>query len=288
MLELGIGADIVRGIGWVFTLAFFAALALALWRGKTRRRKLINVGLVLLVFIGPALPGMYRSFETKQKYANAKALFDERCKTAGEKIYQTVDNVEGVLLLNVRPGVENILANEANPNWLDAGLPNERGGEEYIASFLMWEQHQDKRNPRGGLNYAPSDLPGYRYVDVKSDDSTIYRYTLAEPGNPDSAKLSKSILKGKPAQYAVSFVNIRNEADRQHWVAGTTVTVTDTQSAEVLAESTWYAIEPGQGSRAGTRQPWRFALSCPDIRGSRERTPTRFFVDQVLKPKKGE
>ncbi len=30
-------------------------------------------------------------------------MFDERCKTAGYKIYKTVENVEGVTLLNVWP-----------------------------------------------------------------------------------------------------------------------------------------------------------------------------------------
>lgn len=33
-----------------------------------------------------------------------RALFDERCKTvAGEKIYRTVEDVEGIVLLKVRP-----------------------------------------------------------------------------------------------------------------------------------------------------------------------------------------
>lgn len=284
MLELGVGADIVRGIGLLYLLAFLGALTFVLWYGRTWARKLVYGSLVMLIFIGPALPGMYRTSESQSKYVKAKALFDERCKTAGERIYRTVEGVEGVLLLNVR--ADDKLANEANPKWPDAGLPNERSGEDYIASFLMWEQHQDRRNPRGGLNYAPSDLPGYKYVDVQGGDDMVYRYALAEPGNPDSAKLSKLTLKEKSARYAVSFVNIFNEADRQSWVAGTTVTIVDTQTSDVMAESTWYAFEPGQGSRDGARQPWRFALSCPDIRGSQERSPTRFFVDQILKPKK--
>src|SRR6218665_2453541 len=32
-----------------------------------------------------------------------KALFDERCKTAGAKVYKTVEDVEGVLLQEVWP-----------------------------------------------------------------------------------------------------------------------------------------------------------------------------------------
>ena len=43
MLELGIGADIVRGIGLLIWLAFFACLALALWIGKNRRNKVMGL-----------------------------------------------------------------------------------------------------------------------------------------------------------------------------------------------------------------------------------------------------
>ena len=113
---------------------------------------------------------------------------------SGGKDIRTVEHVEGILLLNVR--ADDRVANEANPNWPDAGLPNEMGGEEYIANFLKWEQHQDKRTPRGYLNYALSDQPGYRYVDVKGDNGVIYRYALADPRNPDSTKLSKERSKG--------------------------------------------------------------------------------------------
>ena len=228
--------------------------------------------------------GLSSEQEYRERYAKAKALFDERCKTAGEKIYQTADGVKGVFLRNVR--ADDKLVNEANPKWPDAGLPNERSGEEYIATFLMWEHNQDKKNPRGGLNFTPSDLPGYEYVDVLGGDGLVYRYTLAEPGNPDSTKLSKSTLRGEPARYTVSYVNILNDSDRQSWVAGTTVTIVDAQTSKVMAESTWYALEPGQGSKAGARQPWRFAQTCPELKSWSDWYPTRFFVDQILKPEK--
>jgi hypothetical protein len=125
-------------------------------------------------------------------------------------------------------------------------------------------------------------------VDVKSEDGVISRYTLSDVKNPDSNKLSKALLRQAPARYAVSFTNMIDSDDRAKWVAGTTVTITDTRSAEVIATSTWYSFEPGQGSTAGYRSPWGFARTCPDLRGSAARSPTRFFVDRVLKPKKGE
>ena len=218
--------------------------------------------------------------ERKGRYEKAKALFDERCKTAGEKIYRIVDNVEGVLLLKVRPSAKDADFND--PYWPDAGLPQQFGGEDYIQSFIAWE-HQQRRPERGYLNSHPTDgekyvtLPGYTFVDVTEDDGAIYRYRFEKP--PSSA-MRKERLHGTPARYAVSFRNLVNhQGDRTHWVAGTTVMITDTQSKEVVAEKTWYSSEPGLGSRAGARTPWVSATTCPGLReGEAMRFPTRFLL----------
>ena len=290
MLELGAGADILRAVGWLYLSLMVLLTGVALWFPEHWWQKVIGALVVLLVFAGPAyLRGRERAQlvdEHKARYEKARAAFEERCKTAGEKIYRTVDDVDGVLLLNLR--ADDRIENEANPNWPDAGLPEEMAGQEYVSTFLQGEQHQDKRSPRGYLSYAPTALPGYRYVDVKADANTIYRYTLSDPGNADSSRLSKEVLVSKPARYAVSFTNMIDPQDRAVWVAGTKVDITDTQTGEIVATSTWYSFEPGQGSKAGARQPWRFARTCPELRSWTARAPTRFFVDQVLKPKRGE
>ncbi len=288
MLELGIGADIVRGIGLLIWLAFFACLAFALWIGKNRRNKVMGAVLVILLFIAPAAPGIYRTVGYKHNYAKAKALFDERCKTAGEKVYRTVDGVEGVLLTATRP--DDRAANRANPNWASAGLPNEAGGEDYVRSFLSWE-HRQYSDQRGYLNSEPvnpsgfQSFRGYRFVDVGEADGVVYRYRFERP---PSSKLSRVPVTGEKARYAVSFTNAIDSNERALWVAGTTVKVTDTRSGELVALSTWYSIEPGQGDIGGARAPWGFAQTCPNLLGSAERSPTRYFVDQILKPIKGE
>lgn len=230
--------------------------------------------------------GLSSEKEYQERYAKAKALFDEKCKSAGERIHKTADSVEGVLLLNVRPS--GIAEHRANPNWPDAGLPDEAGGEDYIRTFLSWE-HQQFPPRRGYLNSHPNNLsgylvfPGYTFVDVK-DGSDIYRYTFQKP---PSNELSKSMVSSTPARYAVSFRNMTDEADRAMWVAGTTVTIADTQTNETIAEHTWYSFEPGQGSRAGGRAPWGFAKTCPELNGGRGGS-TRMFVDKILKPKQEE
>lgn len=286
MLELGIGADIFRATAWALRVLFVALIVLALWRGRTWKLKIFYVTVTVLAFASPMFPEIARKKKHEQQYEKARAVFDERCKTAGEQIYKSVDEVEEILLLDLR--ANDRTKSEANPNWPDAGLPNEYSGDAYIANFLAWEHHEDKRNPRGYLNQTPSDLPGYRYVDAKDAKGVMWRYTLTKPGDPGYPRLAKVELKSSPARYAVSFTNLINPSDRQHWVAGTTVLVTDMQTSEVLARATWYSFEPGLGSTAGGRQPWRFARSCPELRGGQEQAPIRFFVDRVLKPKKGE
>ncbi|MDH6170899.1 hypothetical protein M2282_006079 [Variovorax boronicumulans] len=268
-----------------FIALFVVLIALSLFRGGTWKLKLFYVTVTVLAFISPKIPDFFPNRDFEKKYAKAKAVFDERCKTAGERIYRTVDDVEGVLLLNVRPAA-NTSVDGADPNWPDAGLPNEPGGKNYIANFLQWEHHQDKRSPRGYLNQDPSDLPGYRYVDAKDKDGVVWRYTLAKRDEPSYPFPTKTEVKDQPARYAVSFTNLIDPEDRKLWVAGTTVSVTDTQTGEILAQATWYSFDHALGGSTGGRLPWSNAKSCPALQSWSARAPTRYFVDQVLKPKR--
>ncbi len=59
-------------------------------------------------------------------------MFAERCKTAGEKIYRTVERVQGVRLLNLRP---NKVERDGQFARYDP-YGYEGGGDWYIMSFL--------------------------------------------------------------------------------------------------------------------------------------------------------
>lgn len=282
--------DLLKAASFGFLALAALGVVLALWLPKKWWQKGIALAVVLLLISIPVRQGVKdvaqeqkAVYDYKERYAKAKALFDERCKTAGEKIYKTVDNVEGVLLLNIRqsdrPGIQD------NPLWPDAALPQEAGGDDYIRNFLYWE-HRDEKNQRGQLSAHPrqSTSPGYRFVDVRQTDGAILRYRLNHAGSP---ALMSALVRGKPYRYAVGFVNQVIPEDRAHWVAGTTITVTDTQTKEVIATRESYSFEPGLGSHAGGRQPWMFAVTCPSFSGW-DSGRTRFFVDQILKPKQGE
>ena len=110
MRDYWLTQEILKGIGFAYIALTLLALALALWLPKRWWGKLVAVAVVIGIF--SILPrqaqkeiarDQVKADEFKVRYDKAKALFDERCKTAGEKIYRTVENVEGVLLMKVRP-----------------------------------------------------------------------------------------------------------------------------------------------------------------------------------------
>lgn len=209
----------------------------------------------------------------KERYAKAKALFDDRCKTAGEKVNKTVENVEGILLLKVRQYSPN--EEQMAPG---AAAAHEFFGDDYIRSFLWWEREGNDKSSRA-LQQTPTAKPGYRYVEVvEPSSSKRYRYSLQPDG-----KLQRKEFSGPSTRYAVTFEDLADPNDRQFWVAGSIVKVIDQNNNEVLAESTRYVLEPGQGSREGQRTPWLFAVGCNKT-ASYGSYSSRLFADQVLKP----
>jgi hypothetical protein len=275
-------------------------------------------GVVLLLLLAAFPLSACHSIPTQQQregrelaFARAKAgeaLFEEKCRTvAGEKIYRTVPDVEGVLLMKLRPQASE---NEwADPMWPGAAFSRERRAEGYIESFLGYEHSGGNAltgeiapitpEKRGniGTNYLPGEpnLPGYRYVDViDPKDGLRYRYTgrWEEPWQYDKSYLKgyiKFFLDKTPTQspaprYAVTFEDHVIPGEREVGVASSTVKVTDTRTGEVLGEMTRYAwTHRGAGPRG--RAAWLSSYECPRVfRGGDSQT--REFVDQILIPKK--
>ena len=306
MVDYSFTQDILKGIGFLYIALTLLALGLAVWLPKRWWGKLIAVAVVVGVF--SILPRkaqqevaqqQVKVDEFKQRYQVAKALFDERCKTAGEKIYKTVDNVEGVLLLNVRERRPNTGQYEktSDPNWPDAAAPYE-SAEEFVGTFLSFEYKPGNSDPnwkmpsdeRGQLNIyrSPTGVimsTGYRFVDVRQADGTVLRYKRTEE---ERSKLIEVPLVGQPARYAIAIENDVDPNLRKHWIAGTKVTITDTKTGELLAEQKYFAFHSDLGSRSGGQQPWLFATNCPELNrvvaASIHPAPTRLFADQILKP----
>ena len=75
----------------------------------------------------------------QERYAKAKALFEERCKTAGVVIKRTVKDVEGIELTKIRQPIPWGGKEYFDPMYPEAAMAGEHRGDDYIKQFLMSE-----------------------------------------------------------------------------------------------------------------------------------------------------
>ena len=305
-------------------LAGLLILLLIIWtmvsifsrRGKRLRNNLIATPLALLAAFTWAYIAssddrarqreMQAKAEARQKeYLASKAIFEERCKSAGEKIYQTVENVEGITLLNVPEDSPQSSLND--PMWEGAVFSWSGSAEEYVKEFLYWEIKDDDDSigqlqsvdPRPSARETqirlwghPTNMSkhrkayrGYRYTDVKQKDKRFLRYRF--PDDKDRKDKETLLVQAieRPSRYALEYKPIVDPADRKHWVAGVTVNVYDLQTNTLMATKTWYALNPKQGHAYQTWE-WSRSEHCPA--GEADITYIRHFLNRVIQPKQGD
>lgn len=286
LIELSGFGDLLRMVGVLFWLLVIGALVAALVLPKTRNGKIVAV--LVIVGLFAAFPGRW-AWQKKQKndaararYETAEAMFNERCKKSGEFIRRTAENVEGVLLMKIRPdGV-----NYRDQYKMDDPYGHDFGGNGYIGSFL-WARHK-----KGYLDNT--EIGGYRYVDaVDPKDGQRYRYTgrMDEPWktNPQALEghrvfvLDKTLAPAPSPRYGVTYDDISTSGERDYWIAGSSLKVIDLQTNEVVAERVGYMWDPGQGGDSGGRSPWLMAerTACPHRPNLDQ---TRNFVEKTLRP----
>jgi|GEM_PF-264772 len=320
-----------KEILFVFVIAMLMALLplMILIVTHERWRWQARAVLILLLATGIGLPA-YRLYvmeskeETAQarpynpnnraeylaKLAEAKAYYKDKCENvAGIRIYKTVPDVEGILLLKVRPERGN--RQLADPMWPGAAFGRDSPGDWYIISFLGDEYRAGGSPHRGYIttDKRPGALPGYRWVEVvdpkdgqryrysgsvkvtDQKDPTAYNVQVQLKKNPDYDMnvyrwtLDKTLSPSATLpRYAVTFEDHVIPEERSLWVASSTVKVLDLETDEVLGELTRYAISyihtPVQS------MPWLNHSICPNQNMTGDSYSTRLFVDQVLLPKK--
>lgn len=230
-----------------------------------------------------------------------KAYFDKKCKTiAGEKIYRTVPDVEGLVLLKARP--ERSQTQLEDPMWPGAAFNDESYGERYIKDFLGYEHGRLPKEElapgiyrRGYIttDIRPGGLPGYRYVDVmNAKDGLRYRVIgtykeVTHTHSYDGVKfktndyvLDKTPTTASAPRYGVTYEDHVIPEERAIGVASSTVKVVDLATNEVLGELIRYAWRP----RGIKLTDWLTASNCPH-HAVGSNSATRKFVDQVLIPK---
>ncbi len=262
------------------------------WRNNIIATVVVLGGVLAWIFIPSADERrLNREAEIRrQNRLKSRAVFEELCKTAGEKIHRTADNVEGVTLLKVwdRESIH-----KEDKLWKYAGLPEQYGKDSYIEGFLKWRVKiiTEGNEKYDDVLFSPEDqnhpyiLQGrYSYVDVKQKNGTFLRYTLGDNLNQNYRMISN--FTKSPTRYAVTFDNPIVPEEREHWIAHTRATVIDLQDNTVMATKDWYSFESQQGY--GSYTMWATAATCPDPDRSSTAYPIRLFIGDVLKPKPEE
>lgn len=234
------------------------------------------------------------------RLAKAEAMFAERCKKSGEFIHRTVDGVEGILLMKVRP--KNTDLDFGRQFEMNDPYGRDSEEESYIKAFFASYHRVPDRPPPGWKPYL-----GYAFVDaVDPSDSRRYRYTGSVRGYEVSTSpldgevkkfrttgfvLEKALAPEPPPRYGITYDDISTREEHEYWIAGSSLRVIDLQTNEVIAERVGYMMDRGQGSNSGGRSPWLMAAStsCPAFAGppafSSQRGQTYRFVIRVLRPK---
>jgi hypothetical protein len=299
-LDLTPFGSLLSAVGVIYWLL----AALGLWwalRGPTPwRTKLLRVIPVVLLF--GFIPGRlgWEQFQARKRLNTAVALFQERCKSAGEKVSRTVENVDGVVWMKWRE----VKTKDSDQFKLDDPYGHDCSGDECIGRLLRVTKGselnpEDARQHTTGYLFVetvdPIDGKQYRYFGViKSvatrtlDEIEQYKKNTSgrDPGpNVYGFALEREPIKRFTARYGVTWDDISTHEDREQWVAGGAFRAIDLPTNEVIAERIGYLMDTGQGSTAGFRDPWGWAKSyaprCP-----RTDEHTWEFSKRVLQPKK--
>jgi hypothetical protein len=282
---------ILSAIGWGYLIVVLIAFVLVLWLAKGKMAKTIAALAVLgLASILP-LQGFKEYAKEKEaedayrvRLAKAQALFDERCKTAGEKIYKTVEGVEGVFIL--RPRTEDL--NYSNQFKLDDPYGYAGTGENYLKLFVRGRTTVPAKT---GEIIDPSKVVSYRFVEIVDETGKgFYRYTTSMSKEESErftrngggvVPLEKTATQDRKAKYGITWADISTNEDRQSWIAGSSLKIIDLQTNDIIAERIGYMFDKGLGDTSGGRSPWSVARdnACPSLNEK-----TFYFFDRVIKP----
>ncbi len=240
----------------------------------------------------------------RDKYAKAKALFEERCRTAGVVIKRTVKDVEGIELTKLRQSIPWGGKEYFDPMYPEAAMASENRGDDYIKQFLMTEfRYVNLPDRRGGLGPGlqardSRDLPpirGYRFIEYVDGSGTRFRCvpTWKEgDSNWVPGQHRCDVVKQSSVRYALDYEDSVERGDRALWIAGTQLKVVDKKTGEEIARLTRFVWEAGFGSSSTGRWPWQYANSaattCPSDANRFKHNDSRYFVDAVLIPKQGD
>ncbi|MBW8830728.1 MAG: hypothetical protein JF606_15115 [Burkholderiales bacterium] len=307
-LDLTPFGPLLSALGLLYWAVALGTAGLLLWwlRRKPRWLSAPLAVTVLAAFIYPVVTHVHEKRQqhddAKAKLDAAMALFQERCKTAGEKITRTVENVDGIVWMKWRP---------AEVNLSDQFTPNDPYGHDCYGDECIKRLLRVTKGSELNPGEAKWHTKGYRFVEtIDPVDGKRYRYAGVMKLHPrwtEQAIAREKALSGKglepsdypfslerelitnfTARYGITWGDLSTHGDREYWVAGSSLRAIDLKSNEVMAERVGYMIDRAQGSRPEYRSLWAIArdTACPPINS--EKTTWTFSMKVIQPTQQGE
>jgi hypothetical protein len=260
---------LLAAVGWSYIIVVLIATALALKLPKSKQAKVFAT--VIVIGLSAILPlkgyqGYHKEQQEAQAYKarldKAQALFAERCKTAGEKIYRTVDGVEGVLLMKIRPDKINLSDQYA----MDDPFGADCHGKACIEALLRISEGANSY-PQG----AAIRKTKFNWVEaVDTSDNQLYRYvgvTKFHPNGDPYFSTVRTRIELAKARFGITYDDISTREDREQWIAGGSLKVIDLATQETIAERVGFMMDVGLGNTSGFRSSWAYAYdhACPQL-----------------------
>lgn len=262
MVELTVLGSVLRAIGILYWLLAIGALALCLWKVKSRLGKTLSALAVVALFGWLPAKQAYEAQKRQNYSREAWAYFRKLCdEKSGEKIYKTYTGVKSVLVVKpLPPAREEDLFDQF---WY---------GDPY-SNATPWDKRWMSTASILTLNSRRPDRiqKGFEFIEVKIEDGGTTQYKrITRPPSPDKVSSLEDIEK-PVSRFGISWDDISSPADRAYWVAGSRLRVIDLTDNSVVAERIGFFIEAGFGSKAGGRRPWLTSrgprTTCPPLVG---------------------
>lgn len=314
-LDLTPFGGLLAAVGWLYWALALVPIALALWLPRAWWLKLASTAVVVGAVVYPVFVRPVQNhvdererdrIEYQQRLAEATAQFEMRCRSAGEFIRRTVDNVEEVVWMKWRDKRQ--VADDYDQFTKTDPFGRDCEAEGCIEQLLTLpeqggrfarEVQQRKGRFRWVETVDPADGRMYRYSGSMKPVPSWTPEAIEERRRRTGKELEdysywfktdRQPIERFTARYGITWDDISTPEDREHWIAGGRLQVIDLQTNEVIGERIGYMMDRGLGDRSGFRTPWSFAkeTACPNLVDESGRRSnigfTNRFLERVLKP----
>ena len=238
------------------------------------------VPLVAAVVFAPGGWLKFQKWQADQEWAQKQsaqiAHFEMRCKSAGEKIYQTVKGVEGIFIMKPRVVPDESHYQDQFGLWDPYGTSKTEARHPSIIFLHTYKEIAESTRTRPVVY-------GYRFIETlnpeHAKDKTkpqFVRYAYQRDGNDQIVRKDDSwktpVEESRfevelKSQYGYTWDDISTKEDREKWIAGGRLQIVELATAKVIAERIGYMREPGMGHKQFDRLTWLFAekYACPEI-----------------------